>query len=250
MCTSLSECDADRTFGCDHAAGVFHAALFRVKLHLDDRIAVLVCHVETAVIRVEGDEAWGESHCRVVAEFLHVTSLLVDAVENDGFVDAVGTDEDLTVFIKERGAGLSFSGVCLGKCRQVLARKKLSVHVIKAEICHLVALFIDQVRIPVVRMDCDVARLIVLSGAEAVGLGESPVFCVKAVYENLTVALDPSLGHNKKVGLCLIPDTLVCEGDSSLFFARKMSLRDDLAEASVFISLNDIDSAALKSSND
>ena len=114
MCTSLSECDADRTFGCDHAAGVFHAALFRVKLHLDDRIAVLVCHVETAVIRVEGDEAWGESHCRVVAEFLHVTSLLVDAVENDGFVDAVGTDEDLTVFIKERGAGLSFSGVCLG----------------------------------------------------------------------------------------------------------------------------------------
>lgn len=53
MCTSLSECDADRTFGCDHAAGVFHAALFRVKLHLDDRIAVLVCHVEMAVIRVE-----------------------------------------------------------------------------------------------------------------------------------------------------------------------------------------------------
>ena len=192
MCTSLSECDADRTFGCDHAAGVFHAALFRVKLHLDDRIAVLVCHVETAVIRVEGDEARGESHCRVVAEFLHVTSLLVDAVENDGFVDAVGTDEDLTVFIKERGAGLSFACVGFRKCRQILTCMKLSILSIKAEVCHFIAFFIDQVCVAVVRMDRDVARLIVLSGAEAVGLGESAVFCVEAVYENLSVSLDPS----------------------------------------------------------
>ena len=89
MCTSLSECDADRTFGCDHAAGVFHAALFRVKHHLDDRIAVLVCHVETAVIWIEGNKTRSESHCRIVAELLHITCLLIDAVENDGFVEAV-----------------------------------------------------------------------------------------------------------------------------------------------------------------
>ena len=193
MCTSLSECDADRTFGCDHAAGVFHAALFRVKLHLDDRIAVLVCHVETAVIRVEGDEARGESHCRVVAEFLHVTSLLVDAVENDGLVNAVGPDQDLSVFVEQRGAGLSFACVGFRKCRQILTCMKLSILSIKAEVCHFIAFFIDQVCVAVVRMDRDVARLIVLSGAEAVGLGESPVFCVKAVYENLSVSLNPSL---------------------------------------------------------
>ena len=59
MCTSLSECDADRTFGCDHAAGVFHAALFRVKFHLDNGITVFICHIETAVIRVEGNKTRG-----------------------------------------------------------------------------------------------------------------------------------------------------------------------------------------------
>ena len=165
-------------------------------------------------------------------------------------MDAVGTDEDLAVFVKERGAGLSFAGVCLRKCRQVLARKKLSVHVIKAEVCHLVALFIDQVRIPVVRMNCDVARLIVLSGAEAVCLGESAVFCVEAVYENLSVSLNPPLGNNEEEGLCLIPDALVREGDGSLFSARKMRLRDDIAEAAIAVSPDHIDSTALKGSND
>ena len=108
-------------------------------------------------------------------------------------MNAVGTDQDLSVFVEQRGAGLSFACVGFRKCRQILTCMKLSILSIKAEVCHFIAFFIDQVCVAVVRMDRDVARLIVLSGAEAVGLGESPVFCVKAVYENLSVSLNPSL---------------------------------------------------------
>ena len=99
-------------------------------------------------------------------------------------------------------------------------------------------------------MDRDVARLIVLSGAEAVCLCECAVFCVEAVYENLSVSLNSSLSHNEEEGLCLIPDALVREGDGSLFSARKVCLRDDIAETAVAVSLDHIVSTALKSSND
>ena len=102
----------------------------------------------------------------------------------------------------------------------------------------------------VIRMDRDMARLIVLSGTEAVCLGECAVFGVKAVYKDLSVTLNSSLCHNEEECLCLIPDALVREGDGSLFSAWEMCFGDDITETAVCVSLNYIDSAALKSSND
>ena len=91
------------------------------------------------------------------------------------------------------------------------------------------------------------ARLIVLASAVAVGLCQAAVLRVKTEYDDLSVALQSRLAHNKKVFFLLIPNTLVCKGDSALFLPCHVRSVDNLSQTSVRIAADDIDSAALQS---
>lgn len=120
MCHLLSECNTDRALGRDDSACVCHQSGLRIQLHLYDGVAVFICHVEAAVIRVKGDKSWCQTKGRIIAKFCHVTCILVNTVNNDRLVDTVGTDQNLSFFVKERGTCLSFSCVSCRKRRKVL----------------------------------------------------------------------------------------------------------------------------------